>query len=139
MKIVDPSYVYDVLRVERVVDGDTVVMTVGKKYDLEVDFGFGVKDRLVFEKRGTFSFRLYGVNTPEVHGEAKAAGLAAKAELERLLSLGPIVAKTYLGEKYGRILAALEVRPPGAPAIEVSRALVDGGFAKPYYGEGPKP
>ena len=46
----------------KVVDGDTV--------DLEVDLGF----RMKFTDR----FRLHGINAPEVRGEERQAGIAAK-------------------------------------------------------------
>jgi hypothetical protein len=52
MKLLDPSYVYQVLAVEQIKDGDTVVLRIGKDYerDVDVDFGFNVKDSIVLHK-----------------------------------------------------------------------------------------
>ena len=105
----------------RIVDGDTVF--------LEVDLGFHLK--------ATMDFRLVGLNTPEIVGVNKTAGLVAKAELERLLGLGPVTVKTQKSDKYGRWLADLYVQT-GDQEVHVNQALLDGGFAKPYTGSGPK-
>lgn len=105
------------------VDGDTLW--------LYVDLGFGVSVNL--------DFRLYGIDTPEVVGATRTAGLAAKAELESLLALGPLRIVTYKADKYGRWLATLFVKQPGSvEELNVNSALLKGGFAKPYLGEGSK-
>lgn len=110
-------------RLTRVVDGDTVW--------LSVDLGFGVSVNL--------DFRLYGINTPEVVGPTRTAGLAAKAELERLLALGSLRIVTYKADKYGRWLAELFVQQAGiVEELNINRQLLKGGFAQPYFGEGPK-
>lgn len=104
--------------VDRVVDGDTVW--------LNVDLGFRVIVRV--------DFRLWGINTPEVVGLTRQEGLAAKAELTRLLSLGPLVVTTTKPEstdKYGRWLATILVSTPEGP-LNVNEALVTGGFAVRY-------
>lgn len=115
------GYDYDAT-VVRVVDGDTVW--------LDVDLGFGL--------RAHYDFRLYGINTPEVIGSSRVAGLAAKAEAERLLGLGPLRIVSYKSDKYGRWLADLYVKPATGAEIWVNDALLKGGFAQPYLGEGPK-
>jgi micrococcal nuclease len=99
----------------RVVDGDTVW--------LNVDLGF--------RTRVSVDFRVAGLNAPEVVGVTKSAGLAAAAELLRLLSLGPIRVVSEKTEKYGRWLARLYVTTE-AGEVDVNRALLDGGFATPY-------
>jgi endonuclease YncB( thermonuclease family) len=110
-------------RLTRVVDGDTVW--------LSVDLGFGVHVNL--------DFRLYGIDTPEVVGPTRTAGLAAKAELERLLALGSLRIVTYKADKYGRWLAELFITQPGSiEELNVNRSLLKDGFAKPYFGQGPK-
>ena len=111
-----------VAKVARVVDGDTLWMLV--------DLGFGIQANL--------EFRLYGLNTPEVIGATKVAGLAAKVELERLLSLGTLRIITHKADKYGRWLAEIFVRPLNGVEISVNQALLTTGFAKPYFGEGAK-
>jgi micrococcal nuclease len=107
----------------RVVDGDTVW--------LDVDLGFGIGVRL--------DFRLYGLNTPEVVGATRTAGLAAKAEIERLLELGSLRIETYKSDKYGRWLATLYVKQKSGVELNVNETLLKSGHAKPYSGEGPKP
>lgn len=138
MKLHDPNYIYDVLEVMRVKDGDTVVLKVGKEYGLHVDFGFNVKDEMLLRKSASITFRLYGINTPEMHGESAARGEAAKAALKALLRLGPIQAKTYKPDKYGRFLVELLVRQADGTILDVNKTLVEAGHAKPYFGEGPK-
>lgn len=116
------DYSYDV-KLVRVVDGDTVY--------LDVDLGFNA--------RMTLDFRLAGINTPEIVGVQKTAGLAAKSELERLLSLGSLTILSAKADKYGRWLVTIFVHPLKGTAINVNDALIAGGFALPYDGKGPKP
>lgn len=125
--------------VSKVVDGDTVYLVLTKEFSLEVDFGFNIRDTVVLKKTAMINFRLLGINTPEIHGEQKSAGLLAKVELERLLGLGRLRVMSTKPDKYGRYLATIFVKPPGAKEINVNDALVSGGFAKAYFGEGAKP
>ena len=143
-KMEAPDYEY-VATVSRVVDGDTVHLTLTKEFSLPVDFGFNIKDTLVLKKAADVDFRLYGINTPETHGKdattggQMAAGLKAKAELERLLGLGKLRVVSTKPDKYGRYLATIYVTPPKGPELCVNDEMVKGGFAKPYFGEGVKP
>lgn len=100
----------------RVVDGDTVF--------LDVDLGFRV--------HATLDFRLLGLDTPEVVGATKTAGLASKSELERLLALGTLRVVSTKSDKYGRWLATIFVRLPDGSELNVNDALLTGGFAVPY-------
>lgn len=103
---------------KRVVDGDTVV--------LDMDLGFTVNVEV--------TFRLLGINAPELKGATKAAGQASKNELERLLSLGSLVVrseKPLSTDKYGRWLAHITVKT-ATKDIDVNQALLDGKFAEPY-------
>lgn len=101
----------------RAVDGDTAI--------LEVDLGFHLT--------ATMDFRLLGINTPEMKAPTRAAGLAAKAELERLCGLGALRISTEKSDKYGRWLASIDVvLPDGSVIVNVNQALIDGGFAVPY-------
>src|SRR5262245_54563916 len=107
-------------KVARVVDGDTVW--------LNVDLGFRICVQL--------DFRLYKINAPEMVGASKVAGLAAKAELERLLALGPIRVESFKDDKtdkYGRWLGVLFVKTPTGE-LNVNDALLKGNFAAPYLG-----
>lgn len=105
-------------KVVRVVDGDTVVCNV--------DLGFTVQVEV--------TFRLLGINTPEVIGESKQKGLAAKAETKRLLSLGSVTVKSekpLKTDKYGRWLGTFFVHNDGS-TLEVNKTLVESGFAVPF-------
>jgi endonuclease YncB( thermonuclease family) len=124
--------------VHHVVDGDTVYFNLTKMFNLTVDFGFNILDTVTLTKTAVMDFRLYGINTPEVVGITKTAGLAASAELARLLGLGSIRVVSYKADKYGRWLADIYVQPATGVEIWVNQTLINGGFAKPYFGEGPK-
>ena len=88
-------YVYKVVSVDKVVDGDTFYLTV--------DLGFHVYHRI--------KVRLQGVDAPEifrpVNEAEKKAGLAARDFVERWLKQGRLIIKTYKDRtgKYGRYLA----------------------------------
>lgn len=136
-----PTWEYEA-KLIRVIDGDTAVFQVFKTVSQEVDFGFYVKDIVSLSKSAEVSFRFSGINTPEIRGEDKSVvkkGNAAKAEVERLLSLGPIRLVSHKPDKYGRWLADVYVSPFGEKEIWVNQALIDGGFALPYDGKGEKP
>lgn len=111
-------YRYEQVEVVRVIDGDTVVLKLTKDFTLEADFGFYIRDKMVLQKQTQMSFRLMGINAPEVVGVNKAAGLSAKAFLEQLLKDSVALrAETFKPDKYGRWLVRLYVRPaiPGTP------------------------
>lgn len=110
----------------RVIDGDTVVLRVKKSFD----FGF----RVMTEHSAEMSFRLAGINSPELHGvdaEEKERALAAKTELERLCGLGALRAVTSKPDKYGRWLVTLFVQF-GMTETNVNESLLTNGFAVPY-------
>lgn len=135
-----PREVYEyAARLIRVKDGDTCVLEVAHTFTQEVDFGFYVKDRVALTKTAEITFRLHGLNAPEVYGLGKELGLPAKVELERLLSLGSIRAVTDKPDKYGRWLVTLYVTPAGAPEFNVNQTLIDTHFALPWDGQGEKP
>lgn len=107
-------------KVLRVVDGDTVVV--------QVDLGFSVKVDI--------KFRLSSINTPELRGDQKEKGLAAKAEVERLLSLGQVTVqseKPVKADKYGRWLGTFFVQQ-GDVSTNVNETLIASGFAELYKG-----
>ncbi len=84
-----------------VVDGDTI--------DCNIDLGFGVGYKI--------RVRMYGINTPEIHGskskdpEEKSKGMQVKKYLEELVLNKNIILKTYKDskEKYGRYLAEVYI------------------------------
>ena len=104
-------YAYRVVSVKRVVDGDTI--------DLTLDLGFHLSAAL--------RFRLLGVNTPEVGypgAEEAAAFVAAWLALP-----GPLVVHSRKADSFGRWLA--DVRRDDHPS-SLSLLLLDAGLAVPY-------
>ena len=94
----------------RVVDGDTL--------HLEVELGFDIKRR--------DTFRLYGLDAPEMSTEA---GVAAKEWLVQQLAEGALIITTHKDrrERYGRYLATLWV-----DGVDINQAMVEAGHAVPY-------
>lgn len=125
------NYTYDA-KVVRVVDGDTVHLLVSKRYEFLIDFGFHVKQTVMHTLSAEQTFRLARINTPEMKGATLEAGKRAKAELERLLALGPITVVSKGLDKYGRWISDLTVIDSNHDAVNVNQTLLDGGFAIPY-------
>ena len=74
-------YSYDAT-VVRVVDGDTVRLKLSKIFTQQIDFGFHITENMSTSKSVEMNFRLLGVDTPEVRGKERPAGLKVKAALE---------------------------------------------------------
>lgn len=112
-------YTYRVLRVDRVVDGDTVDVV------LDLGFGISIKQRL----------RVMGVNTPEIRSpdaERRVKAQAAKVFAEQwLLSEGSMIVTTYKDDKYGRILGDFK---HSGHSESFSEALLSAGLAERYLG-----
>lgn len=106
-------------RVERVIDGDTI--------DLTIDAGF----RSTREER----VRLLGVNTPEVRGATRQAGVAARTFVEDWLSRvadgdeWPLIVQTHKGDAFGRYLGRIWRRHDGAC---LNDTLLMAGHAVPF-------
>ncbi len=109
--------------VERIIDGDTL--------DVTVDLGFFLTSRM--------RVRLRGVDTPEVRGSERPEGLKVKAFVEEKLPIGKqVVINTYKLGKYGRYIADLffhessedwqEILDSGT---ELNQLLLDKGMAQP--------
>jgi micrococcal nuclease len=124
---------YDAI-IKRVIDGDTVVA--------DIDLGLGIW------RKGEV-LRLHGINTPEVVGANKAAGLEAKAALEDLFDDGApgvvhgttrVVIQTFKDgdDKFGRLLARIHVAHTET-WLCVNDELLARGHAKPWDGKGTKP
>ena len=111
-------------KVIRVVDGDTVYL----------DLDLGLMVRMVVD------VRLVGINTPEIVGPSKEAGLKSKAFVEQALPAGSAAyVQTYKAEKYGRYLADIWYLP-GVEDVErikkegrhLNKELLENGLAEPY-------
>jgi micrococcal nuclease len=105
-----------------VVDGDSV--------RLDVDLGFSIRQRM--------ALRLWGIDAPEIVGETRAAGEAARDFLRGLLPVGAKVRITTFkdkGDKYGRLLANVWLSAVPAPDdASVNRRMLDAGHAVAYSG-----
>lgn len=111
------AYRYEHVEVIRILDGDTV--------ELRIDLG----NRCWWQE----SFRIYGIDTPEIHGATKDAGLAAQARLGELLTNGVLVAETLRPDKYGRTLVMLTILYKGSQE-DVATRLIDEGLGVRYFG-----
>ena len=97
-------------RVRKVIDGDTV--------DLTVDMGFHVT---MLQR-----VRLRGVDAPEIRGPCREAGAAAKAFVQAALPEGTkVFIRTYKLGKYGRYIADLKWIPE-EPEPTLQRLLEEG-------------
>jgi endonuclease YncB( thermonuclease family) len=112
------DYRYDAV-VKAVHDGDTVTV--------DVDLGF---DTWIH----ALKVRLYGLNAPELN---TPEGKKSQAYLATLIPVGiSVVIETQKDkqEKYGRWLATIFLND-----ANVNGKLIADGYAKPYFGVGPKP
>jgi micrococcal nuclease len=108
-------------KVERVVDGDTV--------DVTLDLGFDI----LYKSR----VRLYGIDTPESRTrnlDEKARGKLAKSFLEDAINNGKkVVIQTKLKDsrgKFGRVLGDIVV-----DGININQSMVDNFHAAAYFGQ----
>ena len=110
-------YQYRIKKIERIVDGDTL--------DVSIDLGFN----LTTIQR----VRLKGIDAAETRTKdltEKAEGLAAKAWLEKELSReGEWIIETTKEDKYGRMLGAIYL--VGEP-VTINEKMLNEGIAKPY-------
>lgn len=99
-------------QVTKVIDGDTI--------EAVVDLGFRVKI--------TERFRLLGIDTPEITGLEKEAGLKAKEWLVNYLAQYDYkcMIDSTKGDKYGRWLAVIFV---ATESISVNDIMVNEGIA----------
>lgn len=105
-------YEYNAI-VTRVIDGDTV--------EVVVDLGFDISHRMLV--------RLWGIDTPEIRGTTKAAGLVSKARLEELVLNKKLVLQSRVyndTDKYGRCLGVLIV-----DGVNANDTLLKEGLAAP--------
>ena len=111
----------------RVVDGDTVVLKVTKTFDLDVDFGFYIRDRVSLTKSGEVTFRIRGIDAPEMKGASLVSAKASKARLQELLIGKKLKIISHKTDKYGRWVADIEV-----DGTDVGTSLMESGHARVY-------
>lgn len=110
----------------RVVDGDTVYLKLSKEYD----FGFKIKEVKTYEG----SFRLIGIDTPELRGKNadKIKGRAASERLYELLTTcDKITATTFKPDSFGRWLVELFIHE-NDNIVNINELLVKEGHAVIY-------
>lgn len=125
-----PPYTYKVIDV-RVIDGDSVVATIVRKWWHRSDVDLGFHDRV--ERRRLLSVkhvRLLGIDAPEL---PTVDGVAAKTFLTGLLELPGLLVTTKLdaSDKYGRVLGTFH---HGDWGPTVNQQMIDAGHAVPYSG-----
>ena len=123
-------YEYRIKSVDRIVDGDTI--------DVTLDLGFDIHHKT--------RVRLYGINTPEKRTrdlEEKKRGYAASERLTELLrsesttdeSRSDIILKTKEKGKYGRYLGVIyRKRKDDEIRFNINQQLVIEGHAVEYFG-----
>jgi len=103
-------------RIESIYDGDTMRITV--------DQGFSTA-------RLRESFRLYGINTPEVRGAEKEEGKKVRDYVRSFLPIGQEVYVRSVRDKsgkYGRYLGVIWVEKPDG-WVNVNKHLLDNNMA----------
>jgi len=119
-------YEYKIKSVDRIVDGDTI--------DVTIDLGFDILHKT--------RVRLWGINTPETRTrdlEEKKRGYAASERLTELLDDvstvhgDELLLKTKEKGKYGRYLGVLYRREAGIFS-NINEQLVSEGHAVEYFG-----
>ena len=123
-------YEYKIHEVDRVVDGDTI--------DVTIDLGFDI----LYKTR----VRLYGINAPESRTrdlEEKERGLAAKERLSEVLNHAThmrhhLILQTKEKGKFGRYLGIIIIQDSRPDHTEdrtnVNQLLVEEGHAVDYFG-----
>lgn len=113
MRISDYLYHYK-FRVDRVIDGDTVVgrLDKGRKnYDEDV------------------RIRLIGIDAPEIRGDGKEEGFKSKAYLEGKILGKELIVKTYKNrddDNFGRMRGELFMPEDG---MNINKHMIESGYA----------
>lgn len=118
----------------RVIDGDTMEVELSRDHNVSLDVGFHVHASATVVLKTRQTLRLVGIDTPEVVGASREAGLAAKSEVMRLMLASPALrVVTYKNpEKYGRWLADVYLTMPEGEELHLNEHLVQHGFAVRY-------
>jgi len=110
------TYLYCYLgRITRIVDGDTVI----------ADIDLGLHTWIHGER-----LRLARINAPEMRGDTRLAGLAARDFLAEMVLDKEVTIKTIKDtkEKWGRFLAEILIEQDGA-MVNINDLLVQSGYA----------
>ena len=109
-------------KIERVVDGDTV--------DVSVDLGFDIHHKA--------RVRMMGIDTPEKRTKnkaEKALGMASTARLKELLKGKQVKIECSKEKgKFGRVLAIVWTVDKEGQEIDINSQLIEEGHARAYSG-----
>lgn len=88
---------------------------------MDVSLGFDITMRK--------KIRLLGINTPEIRGDERDAGLVARDRMRELIDDKDVIIVTHKdrGGKYGRLLATIYL-----DGININQLLIDEGLAEVY-------
>lgn len=118
------EYVYEAT-IHSVHDGDGVFSA-----SIHIDLGFHMEQTIPKK------FRLVNVDTPEVTGRQRKAGIVVRDFVRGLILNKRVKIKTdYTKGKFGRLLAEVYIEWYGRPDVKLSDLLVDLGYAKPFDGK----
>jgi endonuclease YncB( thermonuclease family) len=117
--------------VDHVHDGDTCM----GRLDMGLGHYLGALPALSTFDTGTYSLRLYGINSPELNASdptVRTAAQAARDNLQTLLHPGDYIRIESLSwDKYSMRIDAI---PYSKTGVDCCQAQLDGGFAVPYAG-----
>jgi endonuclease YncB( thermonuclease family) len=122
----------------RAVDGDTVILKLTRTFSITLDVGFGHSAVVSHDAIIEHSFRILGINTPELIGPRREEALRAKAALDALLAGKTLRVVSHKDDKYGRYLATIGVPMSDGYEIDVATHMIAGGYAVAYNGTGPR-
>lgn len=103
-------------------DGDTI------KVDIDLGFGVILKNQ---------TFRFFGINTPEIHGDSKTAGIKSTSHVKDAISDKDIIIISIKDgkEKFGRWLGRIFYNN-GEKWIDLNQELLDLGLAIKFMDDG---
>jgi len=119
MTLIAPNYIYKVTKVNKIVDGDTI--------DVTIDLGLNI----FIVKR----LRLLNIDTDERRrgtSDQKKRAKMATNRISELVSSGNVFIRTKMDTtgKYGRLLATIYVELDNGSIMNVNKTLVSEGYEK---------
>lgn len=103
-------------------DGDTL------RADIDLGFGVVLKNQ---------TFRFFGINAPEIHGDTKTAGMKTTTYVQETLADKEVIIMSLKDEKekFGRWLGRIYYHN-GKDWVNLNQELIDKGLAVKYMDDG---
>lgn len=103
-------------------DGDTL------RADIDLGFGVVLKNQ---------TFRFFGINAPEIHGDTKTAGMKTTTYVQETLADKEVIIMSFKDEKekFGRWLGRIYYHN-GKDWVNLNQELIDKGLAVKYMDDG---